>query len=263
MIGFALSIGTDAGARGVANTVVSVQLSGEFAKPGRYQIRQGETMSAAIARAGGLTDDAYPLGAVFTRRSQMAEDKRFFEGVAGRLELALVDAIASEKVGPKAVGFAEGLIKQLRSTTPFGRIVVEADPTVLQVRPRLDIALEDGDRLVMPKRPNWVAVSGAVRKPLSLPFQPRGKVLHYIRQAGGFSKDADKGGVFVIYPDGRAQETRSSFWNYQPVQLVPGSRVVVPVKSRPYKFLPFLQDQSQLVARMAINAASLAAAGGN
>src|SRR5579885_3102943 len=44
-----------------------VLLSGEFRRPGFYDIRRGERLSQLIARAGGLTDEAYPYGAVFTR----------------------------------------------------------------------------------------------------------------------------------------------------------------------------------------------------
>src|SRR3546814_16577418 len=46
----------------------SVLLTGEFARPGLYTVRKGETLSSLIDRAGGLTRFAYPYGAVLTRR---------------------------------------------------------------------------------------------------------------------------------------------------------------------------------------------------
>ena len=46
-----------------------VTLAGEVQRPGEYLIARDETLHDLIARAGGLTGVAYPLGAVFTRES--------------------------------------------------------------------------------------------------------------------------------------------------------------------------------------------------
>ena len=44
-----------------------VSLTGEFRRPGFFDIVRGERLSQLIARAGGFTEEAYPYGAVFTR----------------------------------------------------------------------------------------------------------------------------------------------------------------------------------------------------
>ena len=46
-----------------------VLLTGEVARPGLYAIRKGERLSELVARAGGVTNLAYPYGSIFTRRS--------------------------------------------------------------------------------------------------------------------------------------------------------------------------------------------------
>jgi protein involved in polysaccharide export with SLBB domain len=48
---------------------LTVTLSGEFIFPGTYQILRGETVSQLVARAGGLTDQAFAGGAVFSREN--------------------------------------------------------------------------------------------------------------------------------------------------------------------------------------------------
>ncbi|MGO1234105.1 MAG: SLBB domain-containing protein, partial [Marinobacter sp.] len=45
----------------------TVTLAGEVLYPGEYTFQDGETLSDVLKRAGGLTDNAFPKGAVFTR----------------------------------------------------------------------------------------------------------------------------------------------------------------------------------------------------
>ncbi len=44
-----------------------VTLVGEVRFPGIYAVKRGETLRSVLERAGGLTDLAFPQGAVFTR----------------------------------------------------------------------------------------------------------------------------------------------------------------------------------------------------
>ena len=54
---------------------IIVELRGEFRFPGFYNVSSSETLSGLIERAGGLTELAYPLGAIFTRESVAATQK--------------------------------------------------------------------------------------------------------------------------------------------------------------------------------------------
>src|SRR5690606_1586016 len=45
----------------------TITLEGEVRYPGEYTVRNGETLREVLQRAGGLTDNAFPRGAVFTR----------------------------------------------------------------------------------------------------------------------------------------------------------------------------------------------------
>ncbi len=66
-----------------ANMHRSVTLQGEVKFPGTYTVRQGETMSELIERAGGLTKFAHPQGAIFTREAlRLQEEKQLNEYAA-------------------------------------------------------------------------------------------------------------------------------------------------------------------------------------
>lgn len=243
-----------------------VLLSGEFRRPGFYDIRRGERLSTLIERAGGLTDEAYPYGTVFTRFRVKLQEQQTYARAASQLESGLTSTLArasSRDDAQALVTATQQLVTQIRSTPAVGRVVVEADPTVLEVKPQVDPIMEPGDTVFMPKRPFYVAVSGEVLNPTSLQFKPGANPSDYIAQAGGLSQDAEDDSIFVILPNGQAEPVKTSFWNFTPVQVPPGSTIVVPKNLRPFDLTTFLRDSTQIVSQLAISAASLAVINSN
>ena len=161
-------------------------------------------------------------------------------------------------VNPQTVLALQGYANQLDSVDSIGRIVTETDPTVLQVRPELDSVLEPGDRLYMPKRPNFVTVVGDVLNPGAQQFISGTTADEYIQQAGGFQRSADEARIFVVYPNGRAEQLAINIWNYKAVQLPPGSSLVVPKDPAPADIFTLVREGSSLIGQLAVTAASLA-----
>lgn len=238
-----------------------VLLAGEVVHPGLYEIRRGETLSQLIARAGGLTPQAYPYGAVFTRESARRAERVAFERAALEIESALLTAMTRQPAGESRSVQSDvvvQLINSLRTTGPVGRVVIEADPTVLQVRPELDTILEPGDRLYMPKRPNSVTVSGEILNPTALQFVAGAAADRYIEMAGGLQGSADEDRIFVLLPNGIAEPLDVSFWNYTPVQIPPGSTIIVPRDIAPIDALGLASSLGGIFSQLAVTAASIA-----
>ncbi len=236
-----------------------VLIAGEFIRPGYYDIRRGERLSEVIARAGGLSEQAYPFGAVFTRERVRQAEQESFQRSARDLNSAVLSAVSRGEVRPEALGALQALSNQIMSTTAVGRIVIEADPTVLQVRPEFDLVLEPGDTIFMPKRPNSVLVIGDVLSPGSLQFVAGMRFEAYVRQAGGFQRSADEDRVFVVYPNGVAQQVTTSAWTFAPpAQIPPGSTIVVPKDPAPLGGLVLVRELATLISQIAVTAASLA-----
>ncbi len=240
-----------------------VRLRGEFIRPGLYDIRRGERLSDVIARAGGLTPQAYPYGSIFTRESVKEAQKVAFQRAARELRSSLLFAGGGKAASPQAMVALGELTKNIENTEPLGRIVMESDPTVLQVRPEFDTVLEAGDQIYVPKRPNSVLVIGDVLNPGALQFIAGTKVDNYVNQAGGLQQSADEDRMFLVYPNGVAQPVSVSVWNYNPVQVPPGSTIVVPKDPVPLDLFSFAKDITALLSQMAITAASLAVIGNN
>lgn len=245
----------------------SVFLSGEFKRPGVYSIRRGEKFSDLVARAGGLTEQSYALGAVFTRVRVRQQEKKDFERAARDLQSGLAEALSTttrRSSDPSALVLAvKELATTLRNTKPVGRVVVEADPTVLSVRPELDTVLEAGDRIHVPKRPNHVAVSGEVLNPGAIQFAAGRSVDEYVAAAGDVTRVADDGRIFVVMPNGSARPVSASSWNFTSVQIPPGSTIVVPRDPKPFDLMAFTVAVADIVSKLAITGASLAVIGAN
>jgi protein involved in polysaccharide export with SLBB domain len=71
------------------DTMWTVSLQGEVRFPGEYRVRRGETLAEVLQRAGGLTDKAFPEGAIFLRESLRKKESEQIEMLARRLEADL------------------------------------------------------------------------------------------------------------------------------------------------------------------------------
>ena len=242
-----------------------VYLFGEFRRPGIYDITRGERLSETIARAGGLTAQAYPYGAVFTRERAKKREKENLLRYVRDLQAGLTIAISSRRViGEAALASAEvmqSFIEAIQAAEPVGRVVVQADPTVLQVRPEEDVILEPGDRVYMPKRPTSVTITGEVLNAGSVAFKTGAKGDDYIAMAGGYGAAPVKGRTFIVLPNGIASPLSVNAWNYHPEQVPPGSTIVVPRDPLPFDWLIFTQTITDALTSLAVSAAAISVIG--
>jgi protein involved in polysaccharide export with SLBB domain len=98
-----------------------------------------------------------------------------------------------------------------------------------------DVTLVNGDVLLIPKRQNYVMVSGQVFNQTAISYRPGRSAQWYLSQAGGLTQIADKGAVFVVRADGSviAAKNNSGWWAGNPLStaLKPGDSIVVPEKT--------------------------------
>ncbi len=244
-----------------------VRVSGEFYHPGAYEIRKGEKLSELLARAGGLTQFAYPQGTVFLRPRIKEEKRQYYAKAANDIMQNALFSLTREKVdSANNAGNTSAILQiaqQIKATNPIGRMVVEADPTVLQVRPELDVMLEPGDEVHIPRRPNTILVMGEVLNPGALQFVPGKKADDYIREAGGLGQFADEDYVIAVYPNGQAEPIKLSSWNFTPTLLPPGSAIYVSREPITTTKMDILKLTLQIVKDLALTAASLSVIGNN
>jgi len=255
-----------------------VTLSGEVAFPGQYVIRKGETLSSLIQRAGGLTGNAYLNGAVFTRESVRELQQKNIDEAINRFEQKLlVESANSVKTAltPEEAKQVEStaqqrtaLIANLRTAKASGRISIKFDSAERLRGSVYDIALEGGDRLHVPDRPEQVQVIGSVHNQTAFVYDPEASVSSYIRKTGGMTADADKKGVYILQVDGTAVSGSSGLrwdsatrsWTTNALmarKLDPGDTVVVPEKLDRIAWLRETKDLTQILYQIAVTAGVL------
>lgn len=228
-----------------------VLLTGEVGRPGLYTVRKGEKLSELIARAGGVGPLAYPYGAIFTRRSVKEAQQEGIRRTGRELTNALL-AVSARKTGSGATdstASAARLIEQLSSVEAPGRVVVEADPRALTLRPDLDTVLESGDAIYIPKRPNFVLTLGDVSNPGALQFVAGKSARDYLSETGGTAKTADKRRIFLVLPNGTAEPLRIRSRSER-VVVPPGSTIIVPKDIDPLYTLDIVRDVSGIVGTL-------------
>lgn len=233
-----------------------VLIVGEVRNPGTYDVMPDDTLSTLIARAGGLTAQAYPEGAVFSRVSERKREEARFRAQARDLELrlaAMMEETDEEKrPGGREIAAARDLISQLRQAEALGRITVQANPLLLAKDPKQDMLLESGDRIHIPKRPMTVRVAGEVLSPAALQYRSGHSPQTYISQAGGYTYNADKSRTFIVYPDGSASPLGGSWARSGSIPA--GSTIVVPRDPKPFDFMDTAKDLTQILANLATTA---------
>lgn len=246
------------------------RLEGEFAAPGIYQILPGETLRQLVARVGGVSGNAYLFGSEFTREATRAFQQRrldeaieFLEREIQRnLAVTAAGATASEDLESARLQ-AEGqrqLAARLRQIRASGRIVLELAPERQQLENLPDLMLEDGDRFLVPARPSTVSVIGAVYNQNAFIYRSDQRVSDYLARAGGPTRDADRGSIYVIRADGIVVSERQSSFFFGGVtgeRLMPGDTIVVPEELEKFRFTKELKDWSQIFYQFALGVAGL------
>ena len=235
----------------------NVTVAGQVHYPGTFDITRGERLSSLLARAGGLTEESYAYGAVFTRVSAAQSESEGNNREANELQAGISAAITNPNLNASALTYLQGLVTTLKSQPALGRITVTADPAILAVKPDLDVILEPGDFIYIPKRPSTVAVSGEVLNPGAFQYRSGLGVEDYLAMAGGTNDAAEDDETFVVMPDGTARPAESG-WFSGNSPIPPGATIVVPPNPAPWNTMVFLTSISQIVSQLAVAGASLA-----
>lgn len=255
---------------------VFVRVEGEVRVPGVYQMTAGETLQSLLVKAGGPTNDAYLFGTAFYREQVRKEQEVNLERAAVRLETQLrdeqgkaaanvrsVDAAAAEARRQAEMQIAKESIARVRQLKPTGRIAFGLDPHERSFSKLPQLKLENGDRLVIPSKLEFVHVFGAVNAESSPLWRSNSRVNDYLKLAG-VSSEADVDNIFIMRVDGSVVSRSSGSWlfgNFAGLEVMPGDSIVVPEKfdkeSGWTKFTQGTREWAQIFANFGLGAAAI------
>ena len=211
---------------GVSQAAVTV--TGDVANPGPVELPKGgrllDVINEAVPNAEG-----YWLAGVLLRQSLLEEQTRLKAGVLFDLDVLQRMALLFDM--PSRVALAQRLTEQVRQMPVTGRQIADLDPVAVEVGFARNIRLDDGDRLIYPKRIDEVEVLGAVAAPCHLPYQPLQEAREYL-QGCSILSDAEADYLWLIQPNGVSRRVGIAHWNRESGHMpVAGSKILVPVKN--------------------------------
>lgn len=213
--------------------IIQVRLEGEVRFPGTYAIRRGETMGDIIKRAGGLTDYAFPRGAVFTRTDLRAAERKRLQELAQQLRREIASNAITDTGNTIAYSEMNQLLRDLTNIEAVGRLIVDLNTILRDNDGRSDVQLKDGDRLFVPTVQNTVSIIGEVQLASSYQYDSSLTLEDYIERAGGTRQKADEERVYVVKADGSVMvPERSSWFSARATQIEPGDTIIVPLDTQ-------------------------------
>ena len=247
------------------DTQWTVSLEGEVKFPGDYRIRRGETLFEILERAGGLTDAAFPEGAIFLRQSLKEREQQQIEVLAKRLEgdIASMSLENLDTTGAQALTTGRELLAQLRSTEAVGRLVIDIKALARSVGNGAGLAgsmqLRDGDRLMVPKVAQEVTVIGETQQNTSHLYQPGLARDDYINMSGGLTRRADRKLIYVVRASGAVVAGSRSKWfgRNSTAEVLPGDTIVVPLETGRIRPLTLWTNVTQILYQAAIAVAAI------
>ena len=237
-----------------------VVVEGEVKFPGTYRIQKGESLSSVIQRAGGLNEDAFSSGTVFTRKSVAALEtlraKEFAQSIVRDFAASQLTKEEKQIDIQEVTSVADKLDKFVGA----GRLLVDVDAALAGDR-LANIPLEDGDKVMVPPRISTVTVVGQIRRPGTHSFQQDLDLNDYIGLSAGMTARADDKELYIVKSDGSVLRQKSSWVRFTAnVALDPGDTIVVPIDSDYTNNIKLWREITQIVFNSTAGLASIAAA---
>lgn len=225
-----------------------VKVEGEVLYPGIYTItRKDERISDIIKRAGGLTPLSFAEGASLKRPGpdQSSEDDQVDKNGKLKNGKDASNAVKSAKNKKEEEMQKLANLKRLQGVGVqdtaqlvqevkiLGSDLVGIDLVNILKKPktRIDLLLEDGDIIRIPKQLQTVKVTGEVLRPINVVYAPNKSMKQYINGAGGFTYNANKRGAYIQYANGSVDAGRKFLFFTSYPKVKPGAEIFVPKRA--------------------------------
>ena len=185
-----------------------ISVSGLVKKPGNYALRTNKySFYDLIADFEGFLPDA-ELNGVKLRRPVSS----------GEIE-EIVDEAGSDS-----------LVVDIDEHIEIGLNVEEILKSGGKIS-QYNLVLKGGDEIIVPRFDNSVEINGAVQQPTAISYYRGLSAKSAINKAGGFSPNAKKSAVYIVYQNGSIATTKSFLFFKNYPKLLPGGKLLVPNKS--------------------------------
>jgi protein involved in polysaccharide export with SLBB domain len=196
-----------------------VTINGELLFPGTYLLNtKKDRISDIFTRAGGILSTGSLSSGYFLRNTYQAALK----GEVLEIKKALAKQLSNDTLTQKFLDSTLSKEKVLMS--------VNLQKALENPGSNDDIILEEGDMITIPKTPVSVQAFGGVNIQKKVNFYPGLRTRKLIKESGGFAENANRGGTYILYPDGKIRTANNYVFFRTYPKLVPGAELYVPIK---------------------------------
>lgn len=210
----------------INNLIKSVTVDGAVNFRGDYAMNSHNyRLSELVKDAGGFASAAYPQGARLYRKMSEEEKAQRENMIKQSQKQIYEDALRSDKTFDMAI--SDSLINLNATFGDAYLLDIDLKKAVDNPGCDADIALREGDKLIVPEYAATVKISGEVRFPVTVTYLDGKRLNYYIKHAGGYADRAKKNSVYAIYMNGGVKKISK----LSSKDIQPGMEIVVPAKS--------------------------------
>ena len=220
---------------------IMVEAQGAIRGASRFPVRRNTRLHEVMSYIAVEPGRANLEGLYIKRKSVAVRQKKAIEDALRRLEQNAYTATSASsdeaQIRSKEAEMLSNFISRAKEVQPEGVVVVGTKGNIA------DLALEDGDVIVIPEKTDVVLISGEVMMPQAIVWNKDKDMDDYIKGAGGFSNRADESNLIVVHPSGEVVPRAK--------EVLPGDQVLVLPRVES-KNLQAVKDISQVLYQVAV-----------
>ncbi|MCE3270641.1 MAG: polysialic acid transporter [Ramlibacter sp.] len=227
---------------------ITVRVEGEHLSPQEYVLPYGARMGQLLSQL--QFSERSDLGSIQLFRGSVKDRQKLLLAASLKtLEAAALTARSGTsdeaRLRKEEAELLLQWVERAKNVEPSGQVVIGRGAT------RDALLLESGDVIRVPTLDGLVLVSGEVLFPNAVAFEPSLAVDGYIRQAGGYTQNAEQARVVVAHRDGTFSQITGR--NADDARLRMGDEILVLPKIDT-KSRQILKDWSQILFQIAVAA---------
>lgn len=229
--------------------MITVRVEGEHQSAQEYTLPRGARFGDLIKQIE-FNDRSDIKNIQLFRRSVRERQKAMFATALRSLESSVLTARSATsdeaRLRKDEADLILRWIDKARTIEPSGQVVIAKE------KERENLLLENGDIVKIPAKDGIVLINGEVLFPTSVLYGKKTGVVDYVKQAGGFTQNAETSRIIIAHRDGTFDEYRGpSLFGSNPVRA--GDEILVLPKID-VKSLQIVKDLSQILFQIAVTA---------
>jgi len=230
---------------------ILVTVEGEHKSKSQYVMPYSSTLAQVMDKVE-LSEQSSAIGLQLFRKSIAERQKQLLNESIDRLEASILNARSASKneagLRTAEAALISKFIARAREIDPKGQLILQG-PSDWE-----SIALEDGDVIRIPRHQHHVNVHGEVFFPNAFSWNPEASIRDYIKQAGGYTTNANARKVLVRTPSGALRfEGKPGLFGKGAKGLLAGDEILVLPKVDSKRF-QFSSDIVQILYQTAVAA---------